>query len=262
MSSKHILDTSTESLNFSEEFNQFFQIVEGYRIQLRDDIENMENYQIRVNKNLIYKLRDIEELKQNEYIKEFVIYDKENETEIPITELNNISIFLADYLFKLVHGKIKSGKYDSNGWISIEMEGFNIEEDLFFVILKNNEITKPLKELRSLIEKGKEIEDVNTISELIDKLNWLMKCGGIYVPSIHIEVLARNIVRDKNDILKIPDYTKENPEYTITSIHNSIMHSNSFINSITFERIKQQLNDPNTYRKDGVSPLDQLFILE
>lgn len=262
MSSKHILDTSTESLNFSEEFNQFFQIIEGYRIMLRDDIENMENYQIKINKNLIYKFRDIEELKQNEYIKEFIIYDKENESDIQITELNNIDIYLGDYLFKLVHSKLKSGKYDSDGWIKLEMDTLNLEEDLFFVILKNNEITKPLKELRSLIEKGKEIEGVNTISELIDKLNYLMKCGGIHVPSIHIEVLARNIIRDKNDILKIPDYSKENPEYIITSIHNSIMHSNSLINSLTFERIKQQLNDPTTYRKDGVSPLDQLFILE
>ena len=54
----------------------------------------------------------------------------------------------------------------------------------------------------------------------------------------------------------------QNPEYVITSIHNSIMHSNSLINSITFERLKQQLSDPSTYRKNGTSPLDNLFVLE
>ena len=81
MSSKHILDTKTETLNFSEEFNQFFQIVEGYRIQLRDDLENIENFSIKINKNLIFKDKDIEELKQNEYVKEFIIYDKENYEE-------------------------------------------------------------------------------------------------------------------------------------------------------------------------------------
>ena len=70
--------------------------------------------------------------------------------------------------------------------------------DLFFVILKNKEITKPLKELKSLIEKGKEIEGVKSISQLIDKLNDLMKSGGIHVDSVHIEILARNIIRDKN----------------------------------------------------------------
>ena len=169
---------------------------------------------------------------------------------------------MADYLFKDIVSLRKKGKYDSDGFISIEMENIDPEEDLFFVILKNNEITKPLKELKSLIEKGKEIEGVNTISELIDKLNNLMKAGGIYVPSIHIEILARNIIRDKDDILKIPDYSKKNPEYVITSIHNSIMHSNSIINSLTFERIKQQLSDPSTYRKNGTCPLDNLFVLE
>ena len=262
MSAKHVLSTTTESLNFSEEFNQFFQIVEGYRISLRDDIENPENFMIKINKNLIHKDRDIEDMKQNEYIEEFVIYDKENESNIIITELTGIHIYLADYLFKDIVSLRKKGKYDSDGFISIEMENIDPEEDLFFVILKNNEITKPLKELKSLIEKGKEIEGVNTISELIDKLNNLMKAGGIYVPSIHIEILARNIIRDKDDILKIPDYSKKNPEYVITSIHNSIMHSNSIINSLTFERIKQQLSDPSTYRKNGTCPLDNLFVLE
>ena len=262
MSAKHVLNTSTETLNFSEEFNQFFQIIEGYRISLRDDIENPENFLIKINKNLIGRDRDIDDMKQNEYVKEFVIYDKENETDILITEESEIHIYLADYLFKDIIQLRKRGKYDKEGWISIEMEDLDSEEDLFFVILKNNEITKPLKELKSLIEKGKEIEGVNNISELIDKLNNLMKAGGIHVPSIHIEILARNIIRDKNDILEIPDYSKENPEYVITSIHNSIMHSKSFINSITFERVKQQLSDPTTYRKDGVSPLDNLFVLE
>ena len=262
MSAKHVLSTTTESLNFTEEFNQFFQIIEGYRISLRDDIENPENFLIKINKNLIARDRDIDDMKQNEYIKEFIIHDKENNTDIMITELTRKNIYLADYLFKDIVQLRKRGKYDNEGWISIEMEDIDSEEDIFFVILKNNEITKPLKELKSLIEKGKEIDDVNTISELIDKLNNLMKAGGIHVPSIHIEILARNIVRDKNDILKIPDYSKDNPEYVITSIHNSIMHSNSLINSITFERLKQQLSDPSTYRKDGTSPLDNLFVLE
>ena len=262
MSAKHVLSTTTESLNFTEEFNQFFQIIEGYRICLRDDIENPENFLIKINKNLIARDKDIDDMKQNEYIKEFIIYDKENETNIMITELTGINIYLADYLFKDIVQLRKRGEYDNEGWISIEMEDIDCEEDIFFVILKNNEITKPLKELKSLIEKGKEIEGVNTISELIDKLNNLMKAGGIHVPSIHIEILARNIVRDKDDILKIPDYSKKDPEYVITSIHNSIMHSNSLINSITFERLKQQLSDPSTYRKDGTSPLDNLFVLE
>lgn len=262
MSAKHILSTNTESMNFSEEFGQFFEIIEGYRIMLREDIENKENYLIKINTNLIYKVHDIDNLKGNEFVQEFVIYDKENETEIMISEVETKSIFIGDALFSHITSARSNNRFDENGWISIEMEDINDEEDLFFVPLKNNEITKPLKELKSLIEKGKEIDGVESISELIDKLNTLMKSGGIHVPSLHVEIIARNLVRDKNDILKLPDYTKKDPEYTLTSIHNSIMHSNSIINSITWERLRQQLADPATYRKDGVSPLDQLFVLE
>ena len=94
------------------------------------------------------------------------------------------------------------------------------------------------------------------------KLNKLMKNGGVYTESIHVEVLCRNLIRDKNDPTKLPDYTKPDVDYIITSIHNSIFYSNSVITSLTFERLQSQISSPITYKKTGTSPMDRLFMLE
>ena len=262
MSSKHILNTRTETVQFPEEFATYFSLANGYQIRVRDDFESPENFIIKINKNLIFRDRDIENMHGNEYVKEFMLYDKENASTIEIKDSSEINIYLGDWLFDELISKRKKGQYDEEGWILIELEECPIDQDLFFLNLKNKEITGPLKDLQNLIEKGKELEGVSTVSELINKLNYLMKAGGIHVQSIHIEVLSRNLIRSKDDILQIPDWSVINPEYSITSIHNSIMHSISFINSITFERLRQQLYDPSTYRKTGTCPLDTLFVLE
>ena len=261
MSAKHALDTDTMELTFSEDFYDFFELENGYRIRLRDDIEMPENYYLKINVNEIICDQDIQDLLDNEYITGFRLYDKEEEIEIVIDELKQNRIYLAEHLFSKIVKKRNSRDYDADGWILISLDTLSCEDDLAYAKLENDELTRPLKEVKSLIEKGKEVENVKNISDLINKLNTLMKQGGVFTQSVHIEILARNIIRDKNDIIKLPDYTKENPEYVITSIHNSILNSDSITTSLTFERIQSQLSSPVTYRKTGTSPLDPLFLL-
>ena len=262
MSAKHILDTHTNELSFPEEFYYYFVIESGFIVKVRDDIEMPENFELRININEIVKDQEIQDLQDNEHISTFVIYNKEEESKIEITEKINNPLYLTGQLFKIIVEKRKHHDYDDKGWISIQLDELDTEGDIFYARLENSEITKPLKELKTLIEKGQEIEEVSSISELITKLNVLMKSGGVYIESVHIEILARNLIRDKNNITQLPDYTKENPDYTITSIHNSILNSDSVITSLTFERIQNQLSSPVTYKKSGTSPLDRLFILE
>ena len=262
MSAKHILNTSTAVLEFTEDFYDFFCVEEGYRIRLRNDLDMAENFILKVNIHEISKDQNIQDLQDNEYIMGFHIYNREEESEISIDEKNRNKIYLASYLFKTIVEKRKHKDYDENGWISIPLETIDVDEDLMYARLENDEITKSLKKLKALIEKGKEIDEVKNISDLINKLNTLMKDGGVYAESVHVEILARNLIRDKNDITQIPDYTKPNPDYIITSIHNSILNSDSVVTSLTFERLQSQLSNPITYRKKGTSPLDTLWILE
>lgn len=262
MSAKHILNTSTAVLEFTDDFYEYFMVEDGYRIRLRSDLEMPDNFIMKINIHEISKDQDIQDLEDNEYVMGFKIYNKEEENEIQIDEKNRNPIYLSSSLFKIIVDKRKKREYDENGWVSIPLESLEVDEDLMYARLENDEITKSLDAEKSLIEKGKEIEGVKNISDLINKLTTLLKNGGVYSESVHIEILVRNLIRDKDDMTKLPDYSKPNPKYIITSIHNSIFNSDSVITSFTFERIHNQLSSPITYKKRGTSPLDRLFILD
>jgi hypothetical protein len=258
LSVKHILDTNSDRLVFNDGFYKFFMLYEGYRILLRDDIEIPDNYEIWINRNMIKKVSELERLSDNEYVDEIIIYDTENDEMISVSEKTKISLYLSDQMMEKYYERIDNHDWNNEGWVKIPITEFDTNEDAFIVKVQNYEITKPLNELKSFIEKGKELE-ADSISHLIDKLKYLMECGGIYSESIHIEILARNLIRDKYNITQLPDYSKKDPEYIITSIHNSIHKSASITNSLTFERIKTQMRDPLTYEKTETSFYDVLF---
>ena len=256
------MSTNTQTLELPSEFYEYFKIENGYCVRVRDDIEMPENFDMMINIHEIQMDNDIQDLQDNEYIMGFRLYDKENESFITINEEKKNKLYIGSHLFKMIVPKRKAKDYDADGWISISLNDFDPEEDLLYARLENDELTRPLNEIKRLIEKGSEISEVNSPSDLINKLNKLMKSGGVYTESVHVEILCRNLVRDKKDPTKLPDYTKPNPEYVITSVHNSIHNSNSVVTSLTFERLHNQISNPITYRKNGTSPLDRLFMLE
>ena len=262
LSAKHALDTTTQVIELTPEFYDYFRIENGYCLRLRDDLEMPENFLLMINIHEIQMENDVQDLQDNEYIMGFRLYNKEEESYIEIDEKNKNKLYIGKQLFKAIVSKRKANDYDDKGWISIPLEKFDCDEDLLYARLENYELTRPLNETRQLIEKGAEISEVSDISDLINKLNKLMKNGGVYTESIHVEVLCRNLIRDKNDPTKLPDYTKPDVDYIITSIHNSIFYSNSVITSLTFERLQSQISSPITYKKTGTSPMDRLFMLE
>ena len=256
MSAKHILDTQTNLIKFNDEFDEFFTLEDGFRIVLRSDIDELDMYELWLN---IYEVSD--DGNYNDYIEDFIIYDKEKKQRIVMADEDNCEIYLCKQVRKIFEEKKKEKDYNAKGYVKINLSKLSTDKDVFFLRLKNKELTKPLRELKLLIEKGGDI-GIATVSELIDKVKYLMESGGIKTETIHIEILCRNLIRDKNNKINLPDWTKKNPEYMITSIHNSIFWSSSITNSITFEKIKIQLKDPLTYKKRDTSFLDPCFILD
>ena len=79
---------------------------------------------------------------------------------------------------------------------------------LFTINIKNNELTKPLKDLDNLL-KGSYFGDINvTIDEMEQKFIELMIESNIDVTAIHAATMLRNLVRDRNNYLERPDFNK------------------------------------------------------
>lgn len=261
MSAKHVLNTKTEHVTFNPEFENIFNFEDGYRIVLRPDIEDIDSYQLWINIDCVCKDKEIDNLDHNEYTEDFIIYDKERKEKIVMADENGCEMYLANQLYHKFQKKKKDKDYNAKGYIKFDLSEFSTEKDMFFIRLKNNELTKPLRELKLLIEKGGDI-GISDVSELIDRFKHLIELGGIKVETIHVEILCRNLIRDINNKIKLPDWSKKNPDYMITSVHNSIFWSNSVLNSLTFEKIKLQLKDPLTYKKRGTTFIDPCFILD
>lgn len=264
MSAKHILNTNSTLLSFNDEFNEYLSLREGFRVIINEDIENVHNICIQINVNSINKYKDIDDLPLNEYVDEFFIYNKETKERIVIREESGASFCIADQLFDRMVEMRRTKKYDEDGFMTFPYIGpqdLSSDRDVFFIRLQNDEITKPLEELKGLVEKGK-LVDAENVSEFIKELRFLMLCGGIKVDSVHIEVLARNLIRDIDNPTALPDWSKDEVAYNITSIHNAIMKNPSVLTSLTFERLKEQLKDPLTYTKSSTSFVDRLFILD
>lgn len=258
MSTKHILDTQTNHIEFNDEFEELFVLEDGFRISLRTDIDELESYELWLNVNCVFKDNDN---KHNEYVEDFIIYDKEKKQKITMADKYECEIYLCNQVHDIFNRKMEEKDYGQNGYVRINLSELDVNKDIFFLRLKNKEVIKPLRELKLLIEKGGDI-GITTVSELIDKIKSLMEFGGIKTETIHIEILCRNLIRNKYNKIELPDWSKDDPEYMITSMHNSIFWSSSITNSLTFEKIKIQLKDPLTYRKRGTSFLDPCFILD
>jgi hypothetical protein len=259
MSAKNALDTNSKELSFNSIFHTFFKLCDGFRIRLKEDTELLENYFLRINIYQIDKKMKIDNMQGNEYIDSFYIYDKDSNISEEIKEINNNRLYIGDAIFDKIVSKRNNFEYDDEGWTEICLNDISFDHDVFFTQVRSEGIIDNLNEMKSFIEKGSELE-IDSISKLIDKIYMLLRKGGVIAESVHTEILLRNMIRDKNDIIHLPDYSKDEIEYTILSVNRGIQMSDSIITSLTFEKIKDQFRNPLTYKKTGKSLLDVLFL--
>lgn len=264
MSAKHALDTKSDTISFVNKFYYYFILVDGFRVKLREDIEDVENIKnifLRFNIYQIKKKKNIDDMYGNEYVDSFYVHNKSNDSIIEIYDEADNDLYIGKDILKIIAEKRNKLQYDKEGWIEIPISDImKSENDCFFIQVKSKTIADSLNNMKSLIEKGSEIEEVESISDLITKVHTFLKNGGVRAESVHTEILVRNMVRDRNDIIHVPDYSKEKIDYVITSINRGIQRSDSVITGLTFEKIKEQFKNPITYKKRGRSPMDVLYI--
>ena len=167
-------------------------------------------------------------------------------------------LFISDYLEDLISSKAIK---DDDGNYSLSMKEINRDnedETLFFIEIENNELSKHLHGIINLIDQ-KDHLGCTTKEEVMQKFYDLVNEAGIYIDSVHLENILREILRDPYNLTKRPDWSKEEPVYEIMRVSDAIMNSSSISTSLSFEKIKKQLYEPETYEKVDDSFLDSLF---
>lgn len=272
LSSKHSLMTNSETLKLNRSFYNLFTMDGNHILPI---IENVNGLYMRINKHEIDMdiIDDISELDQDDisiedfikiaeliYISRFDIVDENGNVITTIYEKNNNKFLLSRNFIEFID-KNKTGNAN---YIDIDLYELSVylEEEQGFIMsidVLNNELTKTLDLVKGLIEKENHAGS-STIEEMLYKFNRYLIDGKINTQLVHAEIIMRNLIRDSNDILQLPDFSKGGDvDYKILTLKNALMNHPSPIISLSFERINLQLKRVSTYRKHKSSLLDGLF---
>ena len=258
LSTKHLLTTVSEKIEFNEEFYKFFTLTAGQiePVLNNDNIPDLDDYAIWINPNEIYKSDELDDDSSfNTYIQgSFYVQNLVTKEHIEIKSLNESKqMFLTDESLTL----LKKGK----GYIKFK----DMEEStpLFELTILNNELTKPLYELMDLINTArKKDEPEMTYSEMAQKFTDLLLEAGIAAMALSGELIINRLIRNNPDVdYSRPDFSKEEePDYQIYTILKALENNKSLLIGISSQDIKRQLlSDDLITRKTGSSYLNPLF---
>ena len=234
LSSKHLLKTISEKIDFDKKFLKYFYL-DGNSIMPQESM----NFKIVINRDDI----NDEDEDGKKSINTFKIVDKEGEKQITVEKDLIISEDIS-YIFE---------SYKQ----VYEIDTKNLDETaVFYIIIENNELSKSLHQILNLIDNKKAIE--SDIDMMVSKFNDLLNDSGITINLVHIECIIRELTRDVVNVTRRPDFTDPNVPYTILRMTEANMKSPSIFKSFSFEQIKKQIYDPSSYLKDGASSLDLL----
>ena len=129
------------------------------------------------------------------------------------------------------------------------------------VNVENNELTKPMKSIQRIIN-NKDHEGCNTYQEVANKMLDLIIASKLDAMNIHAEMIIRELVRRKSNVLKRPDFSKiiMSKDYELMTINSALRKNPSITTSLSTPYLKHQLvNLTETFVKEAQSVFDPFF---
>lgn len=257
LSSKHLLTTTSETIDFNEHFNKFFNLVANEITLNSDNDINHDDYSLLIIKKNIVTLNELDEGEINEFLTMFHVKNNQTGEIYEIHEKELKELYIAPELKDMMKGKLNAEYY--------EIPFMDIPDDsrLFLLQIENAELTRPLYGIMGLLdtkERRREL-GVETIHDLAQVMLDLLIESKINVMSVHAEVLLSPLVRSMDDILKKPNFKKYDAmdDVQLLTVSSALEKHPSVLIGLSFQFLGRQLLNPLTFRKTGESFLDPFF---
>ena len=258
LSAKHLLQTNSVKIEWSDEFMTYFAIDKSH-INVSQDLKDYSKFAIKINFEDLNE-NENEEVDDNEivyHLNKFTLIKKERgnkESEVLIE--SPVDLTVTKDFYDLINEYTKNDEFVRVPFNAIMKDRI----PLFSVVTVNNEIFKPLMNILALIETSDHL-GLTEIDDVYNMFISLLNESDIGIDSTHIELILRNLIRDPENLSESPNWadSEYEPEYTILKLSNAIMTNKSLAIRLSFEHIKKQLEDPNTYEDHASSILDSLF---
>ena len=254
LSGKHLLTTRSETIEFSDEFYKYFTLSVGEINPSLENVEKIEDLAIYVIPEEISKIEEMDDdSTYNTFISSgrFFIRNLKTKKDTEIKILQDKEIYITTEAAKMIRenkGIIKFKDIDEN-------------TQIFEVIILNNELTKPLYELMSLLDSDKKegFEEV-TIDTVSQRFLDIIIESGIGAAMISAELLLNRLIRKPDDVMTRPDFSRSvMPDYYIYTITKVLENNESITCGLAFENLKRQLTNPNLDRRTEPSYMDIFF---
>jgi hypothetical protein len=223
LSSKHLLQVSTEKIELDETISKYFYVD-------KDILVAKENFKL--------SITEVTEAHNSKQVHGIKIVDASDE--------------IVDYQFldMEVFDSIISENLDKDNSIDVEPN-----QPIFKFNVENTEISAPLKKLLSLIESEVELNKRSSVNELLKDLIDLLNLSGIRLSATGLQILVKSLARDPSNIM---ERTTDLNNVYFLRVHNAILNSKSLSIGLAYERLKLQL-ESNIFDKTESSVLDVLF---
>ena len=256
LSTKHLLTTISEAIEFNDNFYKFFSITAGEvnPILANDNVENLDEWAIWIDPNDIQKSDEMDDDSFfNTYINgKFYVYNTKTKDYIEIFSKDEREMYLTDECLELM----KKGK----GFI--KFKDMDENTSLFELVIMNNELTQPLYDLIDLLNKSKKDDVHMTYNQMAQKFTELLLQAGIGAMALSGEIIINRLIRqDPDETFSRPDFSKTDiGDYQIYTILKALEYNKSPLIGLSSQNIKRQLlSDDIVTKKSGTSYIDAFF---
>ena len=256
LSSKHLLTTHSEVIEFNDAFDKFFTLSSGEvypNVDENDVIEDDINaYAIYIPPNAIERVDEMDEDNgYNTFITGGMFYVTNMETgvmeEIKLKNENK-EIFISDEALEIM----RSGR----GYIKFKELTDDIK--IFEMNILNNELTKPLYDMMALLNRNRKEGEPQSIDEVTQRFVELLVSSGIKASSLAGECIINRLVRSDINKYHRPDFTNDVLEpYSIITIRKALEENESPGLGLSVQYVKRQLlSDEIITERTGTSYID------
>lgn len=258
LSSKHLLTTTSETVEFDDVFNTFFTLVANeITLSTTTDVD-LNNYSLVIMQDNIETLDNLDEGEINDYITKFHIRNNVTEELFEIKEANSKELYISPELKSLMKiTKKQKSVYD------IELSEIPDDYRLFLIQIENAELTRPLYKIMALLD-GKEKRkalNVYTLSDAAQVMLDLMIESKINIQAVHAEVILSALIRSESNVLEKPDFRRYDAldDTQLLTVSSALEKHPSLLTGFSFQYLGRQLLNPLTFKKTGQSFVDAFF---
>lgn len=249
LKSKHEQHTSSDEINFAEDFYKTFDVV-STEITLNDNVED----------GLMIKLGPIqsEETDDGEvhYVTYFDLVDFNGETKAHVEEEHGFSMYLSPEMETMV--KQMRDK-------PIPLDRFDDDDDntvLFNIEIKSKAITQGLQLMLQALDSKDHLGCSHDLDGLCQKYARIMYDSGAKYNFVHGELVIRSLLRKKDNDMEFPDFgpNGDHEDYTILRLTSSLSRNPSPIIRLSTGWLKKGLISTALYKAHAPSHFDPLFV--